>query len=132
MTGLRFGARLADAGPPAIHRVGEGMMRACGLVTSLFLCSALLAAAEPAAAQNGAALAGLVSSAEEGKMEGVIVSASRAGGAQTISVITDKAGRYLFPGGRLEPGHYELAIRAAGYDLGGPKSVELAAGGGTL
>jgi virginiamycin B lyase len=108
------------------------MMRACGLVTSLFLCSALLAAAEPAAAQNGAALAGLVSSAEEGKMEGVIVSASRAGVAQTISVITDKDGRYLFPAGRLEPGHYELAIRAAGYDLGGPKSVELAAGGGTL
>ena len=36
---------------------------------------------------------------------------------------------YSFPADRLDAGHYALGIRAAGYDLDGPKAVDIAAGG---
>ena len=86
----------------------------------------------PAAAQGAnsaaAALAGQVASAEEGPMEGVIVSAKKDGSTITVSVITNAQGRYSFPAARLEPGRYSLQIRAAGYDLEGPKNADVAAG----
>ena len=63
------------------------------------------------------ALAGTVMSADEGPMEGVIVGARKTGSTQTISVVSDQAGRYRFPAARLEPGQYALAIRAIGYDI---------------
>ena len=44
-----------------------------------------------------AALAGTVSSAKEGLMEGVVVSAKKAGSTVTISVATDDKGRFSFP-----------------------------------
>src|SRR6476646_6323069 len=56
------------------------------------------------AAQNGAALSGTVSSKEEGKMEGVVVNARRDGGISTVSVVTNKDGRYSFPRTHLEAG----------------------------
>jgi virginiamycin B lyase len=74
------------------------------------------------------ALAGRVTSAEEGAMPGVVVSAKRDGSTITVSVVSDAKGRYAFPAARLEPGHYALAIRAAGYDLAGAKSADVAAG----
>jgi virginiamycin B lyase len=109
-------------------------MRANSLTSAAaaLLSCIVLAAPGPVAAQGGPALAGTVSSAEEGRMEGVIVSAKRAGGSITTSVISDKDGRYAFPAGRLAPGHYDVAIRAAGYDLGGPKSFDLASGPASL
>src|SRR5215470_11926606 len=55
----------------------------------------------PAAAQ-GAALSGQISSAGEGAMQGVVVSAKKQGSTITISVITNAEGRYSFPAGRLE------------------------------
>jgi streptogramin lyase len=79
-------------------------------------------------AQAPAALSGQVSSAREGAMEGVVVSARRDGSTVTISVVTDGKGRFAFPASRLESGHYALAIRATGYELAGPKDVTLAAG----
>jgi virginiamycin B lyase len=89
----------------------------------------------PAAAQGAnsaaAALAGQVASAEEGPMEGVIVSAKKDGSTITVSVITNAQGRYSFPAARLEPGRYSLQIRAVGYDLEGPKSADIAAGAPT-
>jgi virginiamycin B lyase len=89
----------------------------------------------PAAAQGAnsaaAALAGQVASAEEGPMEGVIVSAKKDGSTITVSVITNAQGRYSFPAARLEPGRYSLQIRAVGYDLEGPKSADVAAGAPT-
>ena len=89
----------------------------------------------PAAAQGAnsaaAALAGQVTSAEEGPMEGVIVSAKKDGSTITVSVITNAQGRYSFPAARLEPGEYSLQIRAVGYDLEGPKSADVAAGAPT-
>jgi len=60
-------------------------------------------------------------------MEGVIVSAKRAGSTIAVSVVSDRSGRYGFPAERLEPGRYALAIRAAGYILDGPASVEIGA-----
>jgi imidazolonepropionase-like amidohydrolase/streptogramin lyase len=84
----------------------------------------------PINAQSGpataaAALTGQVSSAEEGPMEGVLVSAKRAGSTITTTVVTDRDGRYRFPASRLDAGPYALRIRAAGYDLDAVRGVRL-------
>jgi virginiamycin B lyase len=67
-------------------------------------------------------LTGVVSSADEGHMEGVLVSAKKttAGATVTVTVVTDKDGRYRFPASRLDPAQYGLRVRAAGYDLVAP------------
>jgi streptogramin lyase len=62
-------------------------------------------------------LSGTVSSAAEGKMEGVLVSAARSDGTVTVTVVSDADGRYRFPPGKLAPGQYALSIRAIGYAL---------------
>jgi virginiamycin B lyase len=77
---------------------------------------------------QGQALTGVVRSAEEGPMEGVVVSAQRTNTPVTVSVVTDDKGRYSFPRGRLEPGRYTLRIRSTGYDLEDPGPVEIASG----
>jgi virginiamycin B lyase len=82
----------------------------------------------PAGAQGAAALAGQVTSAEEGPMPGVIVSARKDASTITVSVVSDDQGRYSFPASRLEPGRYNLQARAVGYDLEGPKATEIAGG----
>ena len=74
------------------------------------------------------ALTGQVSSAAEGPMEGVVVSAKREGSTLTISVVSDNTGKFSFPASKLEPGRYSLAVRAVGYDLDGPKTADVAAG----
>jgi virginiamycin B lyase len=79
-------------------------------------------------AQGTAALSGVASSKEEGKMEGVVVSARRDGADFTVSVVTDKDGKYSFPGTHLGPGAYKLTIRAAGFNLTGPGTATIAAG----
>ena len=76
-------------------------------------------AAEPCGAQT---LTGSVASAAEGAMEGVLVSAQKAGSPITVTVVSDAAGRFRFPDGRLSAGHYALRIRAVGYDLDGPQA----------
>src|SRR5262245_1377289 len=93
---------------------------------SLVLTASLAAILFHAAAQ---ALTGTVSSAEECAMEGVLVRAKKAGSTITITVVSDARGRYAFPSAKLEPGTYSLRIRAVGYDLAGPDSAEVAAGG---
>ena len=85
-----------------------------------FICST------PAGAQV-APLTGKVSSADEGAMEGVLVSAKRDGATVTVTVVTDNQGRYSFPAGRLEPGHYSLRVRAVGYDLDSVAAADVAA-----
>src|SRR5437660_1674337 len=74
------------------------------------------------------ALSGQISSQKEGLMEGVVVGAKKEGSTITINVMTDEKGRYSFPGSKLEPGHYTLKTRAAGYDLDSPKAVDVVAG----
>jgi streptogramin lyase len=61
-------------------------------------------------------------------MEGVLVSAKKAGSTITITVVTDGQGRYRFPSEKLDPGHYALTIRAAGYDLEGPTEADVSSG----
>src|SRR6267142_3050205 len=88
----------------------EGRMNTaiCRAVTAA--CFALFTAL--AQAQGTVALTGQVSSAEEGAMEGVVVSARKEGSTIIISVVTDARGRFAFPAARLEPGHYTLKARA--------------------
>ena len=81
----------------------------------------------PARAQTPSALTGQVTSGEEGPMEGVLVSAKKAGSTVTITVVSDAQGNYSFPAAKLEPGQYSLRVRAVGYDLDRPASVDLAA-----
>jgi virginiamycin B lyase len=84
--------------------------------------------AVPAAAQT-LALTGMVTSAKEGPMEGVLVSAKRAGSNMTVTVVSDAQGRYQFPAERLEPGKYTITIRASGYDLAKRATADVAAKG---
>ena len=74
------------------------------------------------------ALTGQVTSAEEGSMEGVVISAREDGSTVSISVVTNAQGRFAFPAERLESGHYTLKARAAGYELDGVKDATVAAG----
>ena len=78
-------------------------------------------------AEAPAALSGQVTSAEEGPMEGVLVSARKSGSTVTITVVSNEQGRYRFPASKLEPGQYALRIRAIGYDLDGRATAEVAA-----
>ena len=50
-------------------------------------------------------------------MEGVLVSARRNGSTITTTVVTNAQGVYSFPRARLEPGQYNVSIRAVGYVL---------------
>jgi virginiamycin B lyase len=89
--------------------------------------AALLDMSEPRA-QRSAALAGAVTSAQEGAMEGVLVTAKKNGSTIATTVVTDDKGRYSFPADRLDPGHYAIKIRAAGYIVRGGLSADVAAG----
>jgi len=71
------------------------------------------------------ALSGVVTSSEEGAMEGVLVSAKKVDSTITVTVVSDASGRYRFPATRLEPGRYALRIKAVGYDLDTPRDVEV-------
>ncbi|HMH17845.1 MAG TPA: carboxypeptidase regulatory-like domain-containing protein, partial [Burkholderiales bacterium] len=96
-------------------------------VVMMAMATAIAAWPLAAGAQARTALTGTVSSAEEGAMEGVLVSAKKAGSTVTITVVSDKDGRYGFPAAKLEPGSYALRIRAVGYDLEGPGAAEVTA-----
>jgi virginiamycin B lyase len=71
-------------------------------------------------------LTGVVSSQREGPMEGVLVSAKREGSTFAVTVVSDAQGRYSFPKNRLEPGRYAVRIRAIGYELQSPQTVNVA------
>jgi virginiamycin B lyase len=96
-----------------------------GLLGALALLSVV-----SAQAQTSNALSGQVSSAEEGLMEGVLVNAKKDGSNKTTTVVSNDKGQFSFPADRIEPGKYTITIRAAGYDLVGPKTIDLAAGAG--
>jgi len=75
-------------------------------------------------------LSGQVSSGQEAAMEGVLVGLRQEGSNITTTVVSNEKGEYSFPNGRLEPGKYNVTIRAAAYVLDGPKSVEISGSGG--
>jgi virginiamycin B lyase len=74
----------------------------------------------------GIALTGQLSSKEEGMMEGVLVSVKKDDSTISITVVSDGKGRYSFPASKVGPGHYSIRIRAVGYELDGPKTVDVA------
>src|ERR1700687_3037004 len=84
--------------------------------------------AAPAQKPAASALAGRVSSDAEGAMEGVLVRAKGEGKTISVTVVTDREGRYSFPSSRLMPGKLDIDVRAVGYDLASPVSVEVTAG----
>src|SRR6266404_4744618 len=77
---------------------------------------------------NAQTLSGKVSSIEEGLMEGGLVSAKKEGSTVTTTVASNTKGEFSFRADRIEPGRYNVTIRAAGYVLAGPKQVDVAAG----
>src|SRR5580692_1617417 len=114
-------------------RLGNVLCRlSFGTITSMGLLALPMAASHPAMAQNHgpAALAGTVSSPQEGNMEGVVVSAKRPGSTIMVSVSTNAQGQYSFPQDRLAPGTYDITIRAAGYTLK-PTVATVQSGGST-
>lgn len=73
-----------------------------GALSAIFLQHALPFAPGRlhAEAQAPVALSGRVSSAEEGPMEGVVVSAKKDGSTISVSVVSGAGGRFAFPAAR--------------------------------
>src|SRR6516164_3464148 len=116
-----------------VTRLGNVITRlSFGAMTSMGLAALAIAGSHPSMAQGHgpAALAGTISSAEEGKMEGVVVSAKRPGSTIMVSVSTNAQGQYSFPQDRLAPGSYDITIRAVGYTLK-PTTATTGSGGAT-
>jgi virginiamycin B lyase len=99
---------------------------ACALIVA-FTAALVSTTAQMAAQSSAAVLSGVVTSSSEPRMEGVLVSATRAGSPITVTVVSDAEGRYSFPGTRLEPGGYSLRVRAVGYELDAPAGVTIGA-----
>jgi streptogramin lyase len=99
---------------------------ALGSIAAGAMCSA--APHLLAQTSDSVVLRGVVSSQQEGLMEGVVVSVRRDGANFTVSVVSDAQGKYSFPRSHVEPGKYSLTIRAVGYDLNSPGSVEITEG----
>jgi streptogramin lyase len=90
-----------------------------------FFAIAVVATGAPT--PSGVALTGRVSSAEEGPMEGVLVSAKQTGSTITVTVVSDENGRYRFPVAKMSAGHYALSIRAVGYEPEVPLAADIVA-----
>jgi hypothetical protein len=103
------------------------MPRGALVASAAFLVfAAVLAGTGSVHAQAGSALSGKVSDGQRA-LEGVLVSARKSGSTVTITVVSDKEGRYNFPATRLEPGQYSLRVRAAGFELADPGPISVAA-----
>jgi streptogramin lyase len=109
--------------PTTRVRCAGGILIAGSLIALSFIGSRAVRA------QSGAALTGNVTSAEEARMEGVVVSARRDGSNVTVSVVSDKDGKYTFPRTHLATGRHTITMRAVGYDLSAPVSVDVKASG---
>src|SRR6266581_4714358 len=121
---LHSGAGEAGAG---VTRLEEMTMPARRFLLVVTACLAFAAGLDPfpAAAEPAVALTGRVTSVDDGMMEGVVVSAKKSGSTVTISVVSDANGRFSFPAAKLGSGDYALRIRATGYELDGPVSVDV-------
>jgi streptogramin lyase len=96
------------------------MKRLLSFAGLLVLVTLVVCRAGQVRAADAPGLSGLVTSEAEGPMEGVLVLAKRVPGTITVTVVSDKSGKYAFPAGRLAPGQYQMAIRAIGYDPADP------------
>src|SRR5262249_55065270 len=116
----RLHARTRMTSAPLHRHVIAGLV-----LGGLIAISAVFPLARAPAQTQGPAIAGQVSSAKEGPMEGVLVSVQKAGTPISITVVTDAHGRFRVPPAKLSPGNYALRIRAVGYDLDGPPAVTI-------
>ena len=78
-------------------------------VAAGLLAAGLISGSVCGDAQAQAALTGACPPPTREPMEGVLVSAKKDGSSITTTVVTDEKGRYSFPAGRLEPGHYTIS-----------------------
>jgi streptogramin lyase len=117
---------IGEAGVDADLQGGSNMRMRNALLAGVCLTFVVAANAAPSLAGGAAALTGGVTSGEEGAMEGVLVTAKKAGSTVAVTVVTGKDGRYSFPASRLEPGQYAIKIRAVGYDLDGSGAADVA------
>src|ERR1700736_2191889 len=101
----------------------------CSLSLFGIFCSLALS---PSQAQSQPALTGIVTSENEGAMEGVLISAHAPGENVPITVVSDANGRYSFPAGRLKAAKYSLAVRAVGYEIAQDTTVEVGAKSGDV
>src|ERR1044072_6607911 len=100
----------------------------CAIVPALALVGFSATPAVVRANDMPSALSGQVTSAKEGAMEGVVAGAKKEGLTVTVNVTSDEKGRFNFPTSKLSPGRYAIKVRAAGYELDAPKSIEISAG----
>ena len=111
--------------------LGVSMRTTRSLLMAILTVAAILCATEYAQtetqAQTPATLTGQVISTEEGPMEGVLVTAKESGSTVAVTVVSDDQGHYRIPSTKLETGHYAITIRAIGYDLDGPTTVDIRA-----
>ena len=98
----------------------EGVIFIIATVMAVIISLQFSAGGETSAKE---ALSGVVSSAAEGVMEGVLVSATRLGGNISMTVVSDKQGHYGFASNAIPQGRYKLSIRAVGYDLSQPELI---------
>src|SRR5215470_12166755 len=99
------------------------------LSTAIGLAIAAMAAGPGAVSARAEALSGQVTS-PQGPLEGVLVTAKKAGSTIAYTVATDDKGRYSFPSAKIEPGEYQISIRATGYDLDSADKATVAANKG--
>jgi len=98
------------------------------VLVMIAIIAPLLVEAHRASDSARVALTGLITSKPEGRMEGVLVSAKGEGSSVTVTVVSNKEGRYAFPVDRLKPGKYHLSARATRYDLDDPGLIEVVSG----
>ena len=87
----------------------------------------MLAQTAPVAGAIG--LQGTVNSDLEGVMEGVLVSAKATGSTITTTVVSSASGRFSLSRRSASSGRPEFSIPAFGYNLDGPKAVDVSASG---
>src|SRR5260370_8774901 len=88
-----------------ISEGGSKMRMRNALLAGVCLTFVLAATAAPSLAEGAAALAGQVTSNEEGPMEGGLVTAKKAGSTVPPTAAPNKKGRYSFPSSRRHPLH---------------------------
>lgn len=113
--------------PPWSVPMTRSHLLVASLAAAFVLC--LQPGSDPARAQMRPVvqLSGQVSSAKDGPMEGVLVTAKKDGSTIAVTVVSDEKGVYGFRASKLSPGHYALSVRAADYELEGAATADIVA-----
>lgn len=107
-------------------------MRGLTSIETLFLSLILISIASlnsrgQSVPLNTPGLTGIVQTLKKSRLEGVLVSARKSDSDVTVTVVSNAQGRYTFPAAKISPGQYSLAVRAAGYELDSPVSINVQA-----